>query len=103
MKKFSIISLILSLILLTAFIKNSTKRIDDEIFITNESIRGLIRDYEKIKLENDYLSSADRLIEFQNIYFDNELIKKDIQNIKVINKIEKNLEIKKLEFIGIYV
>ena len=100
MKKFSIISLILSLILLTAFIKNSTKRIDDEIFITNESIRGLIRDYEKIKLENDYLSSADRLIEFQNIYFDNELIKKDIQNIKVINKIEKNLEIKKLEFIN---
>jgi len=100
MKKFSIISLILSLILLTAFIKNSTKRIDDEIFITNESIRSLIRDYEKIKLENDYLSSADRLIEFQNIYFDNELIKKDIQNIKVINKIEKNLEIKKLEFIN---
>ena len=100
MKKFSIITLILFLILITAFIKNSTKRIDDEIFVTNENIRRLIRDYEKIKLENDYLSSADRLLEFQNTYFDNELIKKDIQNIKVIYKIKKNLEIKKLKFIN---
>ena len=75
MKKFSIITLIISLILFTAFIKNSTKRIDDEIFTTNESIRGLKRDYAKIKLEHDYLSSADKLIEFQNLYFENELVK----------------------------
>ena len=100
MKKFSIITLIISLILFTAFIKNSTKRIDDEIFSTNESLRGLKRDYEKIKLEYDYLSSADKLIEFQNLYFENELIKKDIQNIKVIYKIKKKLETKKLEFIN---
>tara|TARA_Y100000768_G_scaffold385139_1_gene370608 strand:+ start:517 stop:822 length:306 start_codon:yes stop_codon:yes gene_type:complete len=100
MKKFSIITLIVSLILFTAFIKNSTKRIDDEIFTTNESIRGLKRDYEKIKLEYDYLSSADKLIEFQNLYFENELIKKDIQNIKVIQKFEKNLSIKQLKFIN---
>jgi len=100
MKKFSIITLIISLILFTAFIKNSTKRIDDEIFTTNESIRGLKRDYEKIKLEYDYLSSADKLIEFQNLYFENELIKKDIQNIKVIQKFEKNLSIKQLKFIN---
>ena len=100
MKRFSIIILITFLILFTAFIKNSTKRIDDEIFITNESIRGLKRDYEKIKLEYDYLSSADKLIEFQNLYFENELIKKDIQNIKVIQKFEKNLSIKQLKFIN---
>ena len=100
MKKFSIITLIISLILFTAFIKNSTKRIDDEIFTTNESIRGLKRDYEKIKLEYDYLSSADKLIEFQKLYFENELIKKDIQNIKVIQKFEKNFAIKQLKFIN---
>ena len=100
MKKFSIITLIISLILFTAFIKNSTKRIDDEIFTNNESIRGLKRDYEKIKLEYDYLSSAHKLIEFQNLYFDNELIKKNIQNIKVIQKFEKNLVIKQLKFIN---
>ena len=100
MKKFSIITLIISLILFTAFIKNSTKRIDDEIFTTNESIRGLKRDYEKIKLEYDYLSSADKLIEFQNLYFENELIKKDIQKIKVIQKFKKKLVIEQLKFIN---
>ncbi len=100
MKKFSIITLIISLILFTAFIKNSTKRIDDEIFTTNESIRGLKRDYEKIKLEHDYLSSADKLIEFQNLYFENELVKKDIQKIKVIQKFEKKLVIEQLKFIN---
>ena len=100
MKKFSIITLIISLILFTAFIKNSTKRIDDEIFTTNESIRGLKRDYEKIKLEYDYLSSADKLIEFQNLYFENELTKKDIQNIKVIQKFEKKIVIEQLKFIN---
>jgi len=100
MKKFSIITLIISLILFTAFIKNSTKRIDDEIFSTNESLRGLKRDYEKIKLEYDYLSSADKLIEFQNLYFENELIKKDIQNIKVIQKFEKKIVIEQLKFIN---
>tara|TARA_Y100001958_G_C20898962_1_gene321950 strand:- start:110 stop:415 length:306 start_codon:yes stop_codon:yes gene_type:complete len=100
MKKFSIITLIISLILFTAFIKNSTKRIDDEIFTTNESLRGLKRDYEKIKLEHDYLSSADKLIEFQNLYFENELVKKDIQKIKVIQKFEKKLVIEQLKFIN---
>ena len=41
MKKFPVIFLILFLILFTAFIKNSTKRIDDQIFTTKENLRGL--------------------------------------------------------------
>ena len=53
MKKISVILLILSLILFTAFIKNSTKRIDDEIFATEENIRSLKKDFETIKLEYD--------------------------------------------------
>tara|TARA_B100001142_G_scaffold325616_1_gene379551 strand:+ start:945 stop:1253 length:309 start_codon:yes stop_codon:yes gene_type:complete len=98
MKKYLVISLILFLILLTAFIKNSTKRIDDEIFITKENIRGLKKNFENIKLEHDYLSSADKLLDFQNLYFDNELVKKDIQNIKIINKTKNDFEIKELKF-----
>jgi len=100
MKKFSIISLILFLILFTAVIKNSTKRIDDEIFSINENIRDLKKDFEKIKLENDYLSSADRLLEFQSLYFDKELIKKDIKNIKIIHKTTNSLNIKQFKFIN---
>ena len=96
MKKFSVISLILFLILFTAIIKNSTKRIDDDVYILSENIRSLKKDFETIKLEHEYLSSAERLLEFQNLYFDNELVKKDIQNIKKIYKRLNELEIKQL-------
>ena len=97
MKKFLVIFLILFLVLFTAFIKNSTKRIDDEIFVIKESIRGLKKDFENIKLEYDYLSSAENLLKYQDLYFDDELIKKDIQNIKIINMSTKELKIKKFK------
>ena len=97
MKKISIICLILSLILFTAYIKNSTKRIDDEIFLTKENIRGLKKDFENIKLEHDYLSSAEKLLEFQVMYFDDELVKKDIKNIKIISESMNNLMIEQFK------
>ncbi len=100
MKKNSLIFLILFLILFTAFIKNSTKRIDDEIFSAEENIRSLEKDFEIIKLEYDYLSSAEKLLEFQNLYFDDVLTKSDIQNIKVINIKANKLEIKKFRLIN---
>ena len=100
MSKFLIILLILFLILSTAIVKNSTKRIDDEIFVTRESIRSLKKDFENIKLEHDYLSSAEKLLELQNLYFDSELIKKDIQEIKKINQIFDKIEINQFSFIN---
>ena len=54
MKKILVISLILSLVLFTAYIKNSTKRIDDEIFIVRENNEGLKKNYENLKLEHEY-------------------------------------------------
>ena len=100
MKKISVICLILSLVLFTAYIKNSTKRIDDEIFLTKENIRGLKKDFENIKLEHDYLTSAERLLEFRDLYFDDELIRKDLQNIKTINATEKKIEIRQFKIIN---
>ena len=100
MKKFLVISLILFLVLFTAFIKNSTKRVDDEIFAIKENIRDLKKDYENIKLEHDYLSSTEKLIEFKILYFDDELIKKDIQEIKILKKNLEKLEIEQLKFIN---
>tara|TARA_B100000900_G_C20219218_1_gene569121 strand:- start:115 stop:408 length:294 start_codon:yes stop_codon:yes gene_type:complete len=94
MRKFLIISMIIFLILFTAIIKNSTKRIDDQIFTINENIRSLKKDFENIKLEHDYLSSAEKLLEYQEIYFDDELIQKNIENIKIINKPIINLKLK---------
>ena len=91
MKKLSVI-LVLSLILLTALIKNSTKRIDDKIFAIEESIRILKKDYENTKLEFDYLSSAKKLDEFMKLYFNEELINKRAQLFK-----QRNIDYKKLE------
>ena len=86
MNKSLLIFTILFLILFTAFIKNSTKKIEDEVFVLQENIRVLKKEYENSKLEFDYLSSAEKLIEYQNLYFENELIPKKITEIKILNK-----------------
>ena len=99
MKKFFVISFIFFLILSTAIIKNSTKRIDDEIFIIKENLISLKKDFENRKLEYEYLSSTDKLLEFKKIYFDDELAAKNIQNIKIINKSDNKIEIKNFKFI----
>ena len=93
MKKFFVTLFLFSLIFLTAIVKNSTKRIDDEIFVLKENIRDLKKNFENTRLEFDYLSSTEKLLQFQNLYFDNELIKFDIQEIQTITR-KKNNEIK---------
>ena len=92
MKKFGLILVIFLLILSTAIIKNSAKEIEDEIFTLKENLRILNSEFEKIKLEHDYLSSSEKLLEYQSSYFENELIQKDIQNIKIY-KIKKKKKI----------
>ena len=96
MKKFSVIFLIVFLILSTALVKNSTKRTDDEIFTIKENIRALKKDFENIKLEYEFLSSTEKLLEFQNLYFDDELAKKGINEIKIIYQSTKQLQINNL-------
>ncbi len=100
MRKFSVILLVLFLILFTALVKNSTKRIDDMIFVSEENIRSLKKDLENIKLEYNYLSSTEKLLEFQITYFDDELIKKKIQEIKTIDLKGNKLKTKQLGFIN---
>ena len=83
MKKIVLIISIFILILSTALIKNSAKKTEDEIFTVKENLRFLNSEFEKIKLEHDYLGSSEKLLEFQSQYFDDELIQKNIENIKV--------------------
>ena len=99
MSKFFVILLIISLILSTALIKNSTKRLDDEIFVLKENIRDLKKDFGNIMLENDYLSSTEKLLEFQTLYFDTELVKKDIQEIGKLNISLGKIEFSQFNFI----
>jgi len=84
MKKISLIIFIFLLIISTALIKNSSKKNEDKIFTVKENLRFLNSKFKKIKLEHDYLSSPDKLLEYQLLYFDDELVKKDIQTLKKI-------------------
>ena len=96
MKKIVLILSIFILILSTAIIKNSAKKTEDEIFTVKENLRFLNSEFEKIKLEHDYLGSSEKLLEFQSQYFDYELIQKKIENIKVFriqNKYKKILNL----------
>ena len=99
MKKVSLILVIFLLILSTAMIKNSAKKTEDKIFTVKESLRVLNSEFEKIKLEHDYLSSSEKLLEYQSQYFENELIQKSIENIKVFRIKNEYIEIQDLNII----
>ena len=85
MKNFSLAVVIFFLVLSTAIIKNTAKQIEDEIFTAKENIRVLKSEFENVSLEYDYLSSAEKLLDYQSLYFEDELIQKNIKNIKTYN------------------
>ena len=85
MKKLLLALTIIILVLTTAIIKNTTKKIEDKIFAYKESVRLLKSDLENIQLEYDYLSSAEKLLEYQSLYFEDQLILKKIEDIKIYN------------------
>ena len=97
MKKISLVLIIFLLILSTAIIKNSAKKTEDKIFTVRENLRVLNSEFEKIKLEHDYLSSAEKLLEYQFLYFEDELIRKNIENIKIFKIQDKEKKIQNLK------
>ena len=99
MKKFSLAAVILFLVLSTAIIKNTTKQIEDELFTVKENIRVLKSEFENVSLEYDYLSSAEKLLEYQSLYFEDELIQKDIKDIKIFNILDNTKKIKDFKII----
>jgi hypothetical protein len=98
-KKFGLIIVIFLLILSTAIIKNSAKKTEDQIFTVKENLRVLNSELEDILLEHDYLSSAEKLVEYQSLYFEDQLVQKDIQNIKIYKIKNKKKTIQDLKII----
>ena len=96
MKKI-VFAIIFVLILATSLVKNSTKEIEDKIFMVNENIRPLTSKLGDVLLEYNYLSSPDKLTQYQTQYFEKDLIKIDITKIKKLN--EKKNYIKVSDFI----
>ena len=89
--------IIFILILFTSLVKNSTKELEDKIFIVNENIRPLKSELGDILLEYNYLSSPGKLTQYQTQYFEKNLIKIDITQIKKLT--EKNNHINVGDFI----
>ena len=89
--------IIFALILVTPLVKNSTKEIEDKIFMVNENIRPLKSELGDVLLEYNYLSSPDKLTQYQTQYFEKNLIKIDITQIKKLT--EKNNHIDVSDFI----
>ena len=81
MKRFLFLVTIIFLILATTITKNSTKKLDKEIFQIKENIRVLEDKYELVLLDYNYLTSPKKLMEYQEIYFDSELVQNNIENL----------------------
>jgi len=98
-KKFLLSFIIFFLIISTTIIKNSTKKIEEDIFSTEENLRVLNSNYNEVLLEHNYLSSSEKLLEFQSLYFDNELAQKNLNEIKLIIKKDDQILIKDLNLV----
>ena len=100
MIKSIVFTLILLLIIGTSLIKNSTKDLDDQIYSVKENILFLENRFKDSKLEFDYLSSSEKLLEYQKLYFENLLIKKSLQELKTFKVLDNQIIINDLKFSG---
>ena len=88
LRKISIL-IIIVLIISTTIIKNHTKKLDEEIFSVKENINYLNSIKELVQLEHDYLSSPSKLLELNDLYFDDELKYTSRENIEIISSVNQ--------------
>ncbi len=92
--------LILALIVSTSLIKNSTRDLDEQIYSIEENILFLEDRFKDSKLEFIYLSSSEKLLEYQKLYFENILIRKSLQEIKTLKIINDQIIVNDLKISG---
>ena len=97
MRKLVLLLSIFFLLIFTTIIKNSTKEIEKKIYNTKENLRVLKNKYEMVLIDFNYLTTPEKLMEYQSKYFENELDQIDIKKLKKITLKKNQLEIK--EFI----
>ena len=85
MKKYLVFFLITFLIITTALIKNSTRELETKIFNSKERIKILTNKKEITMLQNNYLSSPQRLFELKKEYFGEKLEFLELNQFKKLN------------------
>ena len=96
MKKLFFFIPIIILIFATTLTKNSTKKLDKEIFQLKENIRILEDRYELTLLDYNILTSPKKLMEYQQFYFEDKFIQKKIENLRKIEFFNDKIKIKKM-------
>ena len=96
MKKIILTFSILFLIVVTTFTKNSTKKLDNQIFSIRENMSVLKNKYELVLLDYNFLTTPKKLLEYQSKYFETDLIPLDITQIKEIKEENNKLVITEL-------
>ena len=94
MKKIILFLSIFLLLIFTIITKNSTKEIEKRIYNKKENLRMLKQKYEMVLLDFNYLSSPEKLMEYQSRYFENELKEIDIINLKKLTLAENKIQVK---------
>ena len=96
MKKLFFFTPIIFLIFATTLTKNSTKKLDKEIFQLKENIRILEDRYELTLLDYSILTSPKKLMEYQKFFFEDKLFQKKIENLSKIEFLGDKLKIHKI-------
>jgi len=86
MKKYIILFGIIFLIITTSIVKSSTRQLEKNIFTLEEEIRILEEKFNFLILENDYLTTPERLIGLKEKIFKDKFFPinpKDIKKIEI--------------------
>ena len=85
MKKYVILFGIIFLIITTSIVKSSTRQLEKNIFILEEEVKILEEKYDFLLLENDYLTTPERLIGLKEKIFKDNFIPIDPKDIKKLD------------------
>ena len=93
MRKLILLLSIFFLLISTTIIKNSTKETEKKIYDTGESLRVLKNKHEMVLLDYNYLTTPEKLLEYQSRYFEDELNQVNILKLKKITLKKNQLKI----------
>ena len=85
MKKYVILFGIIFLIITTSIVKSSTRQLEKNIFILEEEMKILEDKFDFLLLENDYLTTPERLIGLKEKIFKDKFFPIDPNDIKKID------------------
>ena len=85
MKKYIILFGIIFLIITTSIVKSSTRQLEKNIFILEEEVKILDEKFNFLLLENDYLTTPERLIGLKEKIFKGKFFPINPKDIKKID------------------